>query len=69
MPASICLPHTISIGVIGPGTVGRVLLDQLASQSERLRRDFKLDLRVRGIALLEIDAARRRRHRPGALAR
>lgn len=42
-------PHTLSIGVIGPGTVGRVLLDQLASQSERLRRDFKLDLRVRGI--------------------
>ena len=24
-------PHTLSIGVIGPGTVGRVLLDQLAS--------------------------------------
>ena len=23
-------PHTLSIGVIGPGTVGRVLLDQLA---------------------------------------
>jgi bifunctional aspartokinase / homoserine dehydrogenase 1 len=42
-------PHTLSIGIIGPGTVGRVLLDQLASQSERLRRDFKLDLRVRGI--------------------
>ena len=42
-------PHTLSIGVIGPGTVGRVLLDQLASQSERLARDFKLDLRVRGI--------------------
>ncbi|MCU0758228.1 MAG: bifunctional aspartate kinase/homoserine dehydrogenase I [Steroidobacteraceae bacterium] len=42
-------PHTLSIGVIGPGTVGRVLLDQIASQSERLRRDFKLDLRVRGI--------------------
>ena len=30
-------PHTLSIGVIGPGAVGRVLLDQLASQSERLR--------------------------------
>ncbi|MBV8851990.1 MAG: aspartate kinase, partial [Sinobacteraceae bacterium] len=43
-------PHTISIGVIGPGTVGRVLLDQLASQSSRLREQFKLDLRVRGIA-------------------
>jgi bifunctional aspartokinase / homoserine dehydrogenase 1 len=42
-------PHTLSIGVIGPGTVGRVLLDQLAAQSERLRRQFRLDLRVRGI--------------------
>jgi bifunctional aspartokinase / homoserine dehydrogenase 1 len=42
-------PHTLSIGIIGPGTVGRVLLEQLASQSERLRREFKLDLRVRGI--------------------
>jgi len=42
-------PHTISIGLIGPGTVGRVLLDQLASQSGRLRQEFKLDLRVRGL--------------------
>ncbi len=42
-------PHTLSIGIIGPGTVGRVLLDQLASQSARLQRDFKLDLRIRGI--------------------
>ena len=42
-------PHTISIGVIGPGTVGRVLLDQLASQRARLMRDFNIDLRVRGI--------------------
>lgn len=42
-------PHTISIGLIGPGTVGRVLLEQLASQSPRLREQFKLDLRVRGI--------------------
>jgi aspartokinase/homoserine dehydrogenase 1 len=41
--------HTLSVGIIGPGTVGRVLLDQIASQTERLRRDFKLDLRVRGI--------------------
>ncbi len=30
-------PHTLSIGIIGPGTVGGVLLDQLAAQSERLR--------------------------------
>jgi bifunctional aspartokinase / homoserine dehydrogenase 1 len=42
-------PHTISIGVIGPGTVGRVLLDQLASQSARLRAQSRLDLRVRGV--------------------
>jgi aspartokinase/homoserine dehydrogenase 1 len=35
--------------VIGPGTVGRVLIDQLASQQARLAREFKLDLRVRGI--------------------
>lgn len=42
-------PHTVSIGVIGPGTVGKVLLDQMAGQVERLKRDFNLDLRVRGI--------------------
>ncbi|HYM29106.1 MAG TPA: bifunctional aspartate kinase/homoserine dehydrogenase I [Steroidobacteraceae bacterium] len=43
-------PHTISVGVIGPGTVGRVLLDQLAAQSGLLRKQFRLDLRVRGIS-------------------
>ena len=41
-------PHTLSIGVIG-----RVpwagFLDQLASQSARLREEFNLDFRVRGI--------------------
>ncbi len=42
-------PNTLSIGIIGPGTVGRVLLDQLATQQARLAREFKLDLRVRGI--------------------
>src|SRR5687768_11945603 len=42
-------PHTVSIGLIGPGTVGGVLLGQVASQRERLLRDFHLDLRVRGI--------------------
>ena len=43
-------PHTLSIGVVGPGTVGSVLLDQLASQAARLKRDFNIDLRVRAIA-------------------
>ena len=42
-------PYTVSIGLIGPGTVGSVLLDQLAGQIERLGSDFSLDLRVRGI--------------------
>jgi aspartokinase/homoserine dehydrogenase 1 len=42
-------PNTLSIGLIGPGTVGRVLLAQIDSQIERLRA-LNLDLRVRGIA-------------------
>jgi aspartokinase/homoserine dehydrogenase 1 len=42
-------PHTISIGLIGPGVVGGVLLDQLAAQLGHLSRELKVDLRVRGI--------------------
>ncbi len=42
-------PHTISIGLIGPGTVGRVMLEQIASQSARLREQFNVDLRIRGL--------------------
>jgi aspartokinase/homoserine dehydrogenase 1 len=42
-------PNTLSIGLIGPGTVGRALLAQIATQIERLR-ELKLDLRVRGIS-------------------
>ena len=41
---------TISIGLIGPGTVGAALLRQIDKQSERFARDFNLDLRVRAIA-------------------
>jgi bifunctional aspartokinase / homoserine dehydrogenase 1 len=41
-------PNTLSIGLIGPGTVGRVLLAQISTQIERLRA-LNLDLRVRGI--------------------
>ena len=40
---------TVSIGVIGPGSVGGVLIDQLAEAAQRLRADFNLDLRVRAI--------------------
>jgi aspartokinase/homoserine dehydrogenase 1 len=42
-------PHTVSVGLIGPGVVGSVLLDQLATQVQRLSRELKLDLRIRGI--------------------
>jgi len=42
-------PHTVSIGLIGPGLVGRAFIEQLGSQAERLKREFNLDLRLRGI--------------------
>lgn len=42
-------PHTLSIGVIGPGVVGGAFLDQIAAQSRRLREQFGLHLRLRGI--------------------
>ncbi len=42
--------QTISIGLIGPGNVGATLLAQLHEQLERLRAEFKIDLRVRAIA-------------------
>jgi len=41
---------TISIGLIGPGTVGKTLLQQIEKQSARLAKEFNLDLRVRAIA-------------------
>ena len=42
--------QTLSVGLFGPGNIGGTLLDQLASESERLKREFDLDIRVRGIA-------------------
>ena len=41
---------TISIGLIGTGTVGGALLRQLQKQADRLASEFNLDLRVRAIA-------------------
>jgi len=43
-------PQTISIGVIGSGKVGAALLEQLRDAIPRLRREAKLDLRVRALA-------------------
>jgi aspartokinase/homoserine dehydrogenase 1 len=41
---------TISVGLVGPGHVGSVLLDQMAAQADRLRSEFSLDFRIRGLA-------------------
>jgi aspartokinase/homoserine dehydrogenase 1 len=41
---------TLSIGLIGPGTVGSALLRQIEKQRQRLADDFNIDLRVRAIA-------------------
>ena len=41
---------TLSIGLIGPGTVGSSLLQQLEKQSAKLSQSFNIDLRVRAIA-------------------
>ena len=42
--------QTLSVGLFGPGNIGGTLLDQLSSESDRLKREFDLDIRVRGIA-------------------
>lgn len=41
---------TISIGLIGPGTVGATLLQQIERRAEQLISTFNVDLRVRAIA-------------------
>ncbi len=41
---------TLSIGLIGPGTVGSVLLAQIEKQAARLHDEFNVDLRIRAIA-------------------
>ena len=42
--------ETLSVGLVGPGNVGAVLLEQMANQAAELRANFGLDFRVRGIA-------------------
>lgn len=41
--------QTLSIGIIGPGLIGSTLLDQIAGESDRLKKTFNVDLRVRAI--------------------
>lgn len=42
--------ETLSVGLIGPGNVGAVLLEQIAAQAAELHANFGLDFRIRGIA-------------------
>jgi aspartokinase/homoserine dehydrogenase 1 len=42
--------YTLSIGVIGTGGIGKTFLAQLESASEPLRRELKIDLRVRALS-------------------
>ena len=42
--------RVISIGLIGPGSVGKALLRQLAEQAPVLRSRLKVDLRLRAVA-------------------
>lgn len=42
--------QVISVGVVGPGLVGKALLAQLDAQAPHLRSRFKVDLRVRAVA-------------------
>ena len=45
--------RTLSIGIIGAGNVGAALLDQIRDQTERLRAEQDIDLRVRGVTTTE----------------
>ncbi len=42
-------PRTLSIGLIGFGGIGSTLISQIAAEADRLRRDYHIDMRVRGI--------------------
>ena len=41
--------QTISIGIIGVGTVGGTLVDQISGEINRLKKEFNIDFRVRGL--------------------
>ena len=41
--------QTISIGIIGVGTVGGTLVDQISGEMKRLKDNFNIDFRIRGL--------------------
>jgi len=42
--------QALSVGIFGPGSIGGTLLDQIASETQRLKEQFGLDIHIRGIA-------------------
>lgn len=42
--------QTLSVGIVGVGLIGGELLDQLAARAAALHSQFRIDLRVRGVA-------------------
>jgi len=42
--------QTLSVGLLGPGNIGGTLLDQISREKDRLKKQFDIDIRVRGIA-------------------
>ena len=42
--------QTLSVGLVGPGLIGKTLIKQLRQQAQLLREQFRIDLRIRGIA-------------------
>jgi len=42
--------QTLAVGIVGPGLIGKTLLQQLRAQRDKLLEDYKIDLRVLGIA-------------------
>ncbi len=43
-------PQTYSVGIIGVGTVGSVLVDQIQKQASEIKQRFGVDIRIRALA-------------------
>jgi aspartokinase/homoserine dehydrogenase 1 len=42
--------HTLSVALIGPGLIGKAFMRQIAERQKILKKEFKLDVRVRAVA-------------------
>ena len=42
--------QTLAVGIVGPGLIGKTFITQLKAQKEKLLEEFKIDLRIMGIA-------------------